>query len=251
MQPPTFADIYDRVVGPDFWDLWWPHFKALTARHGLTWNSVCDVACGTGEALHRLAAPEVRRYGTDQSPDMIRVATAKCPDAHLWVGPMQALQVPEPVDLLLCAYDSLNMLPTEQALKDTLAGFAAALSPGGHVVCDLATVTHLSEDWGTQEIHTTADDLETVWHTVWDPRRWELTVHLTVTVPRPDQGVWLVTERVVERGFPKALVDRAIERAGLTTLDVSDLMSGRPGSDGGRRLVYLLRKPSGVQFSDA
>jgi len=243
----TFADIYDQVVGADFWDSWWPAFERLKRDHDLHFKTVCDVACGTGETLQRLAAQGHAGCGCDLSADMIRVARAKCAEypVSLWVADMAAFTVPQPVDLVLCCYDALNMLPSEAALGQTFSRFHAALKPGGHVICDLATRRHLAEDWGSGEIQAEVGHLDTVWHTVWNRRAATCTVHLTVTVPDEEGGgVRLVTHRVVERAFSQTAIEAAIEAAGLTVVTVRDLPSWAPGSDDGGRLVYLLRRPA-------
>ncbi|MFQ5508733.1 MAG: class I SAM-dependent methyltransferase [Leptospirillia bacterium] len=245
MSAPTFADIYDPVVGSDFQDLWWAAFERAMTEHDIRFGSVCDVACGTGETLSKLARMGVRAHGIDSSADMIRVATAKCEGrgATFQVGSMQDLALTQPVDLLLCAYDSLNMLASEDALFHTLRRFYDVLTPGGHVICDLATVRHLAEDWGSGEIRTRAGDIDNVWHTVWDADARRLTVHLTAAVPNGAGGRHHVNVRVMEHGFIKARIDDAIAAAGLTVLAVHDMIPWTPGDDDADRLFYILKRP--------
>ncbi|MBI5137236.1 MAG: class I SAM-dependent methyltransferase [Nitrospirae bacterium] len=244
MTRPTFADIYDRVIGPDFWELWWPAFERAVAAHHIRFSTVADVACGTGETALRLAMRGIRVFASDISGDMLRVARAKCAGHTVTLSEqaMETLAVPEPVDLLLCCYDSLNMVESPQALVTTLRAFHAAIRPGGHVICDLATRRHLARDWGTGEIHAVTGDIDTVWHTAWNARAGRSTIHLTATVPHAG-GVALVTCRVREWGFTKAVVDDAIRQAGFIALDVRDMIPWTPGSDAAQRLFYVLRRP--------
>jgi len=240
--PPTFADIYDAAVGRDFWGHWWRAFERVAADHGLVFASVADVACGTGEMAARFARRGLTVYGTDLSPDMIRVAAAKCEGtgAHLSVQPMQALKVPEPVDLVVCAYDALNHLESLEDLAATFRGFAAALNPGGHVVCDFATVRHLARDWGTGTFRNVRGGMESIWQTVWYPDTRKATIQLTVRVGRRQGGPARVTTRVVEYGFTKAEIERAMRAAGLKPLEVRDMIPWTPGSERSERLFYLL-----------
>ncbi len=242
---PRFADIYDRVVGPDFWSLWWPAFERTLAAHNVSFQSVADVACGTAETALRLAREGYTVYGTDISDEMIQVAKQKCAgtDVHLSVQDMTALDLPEPVDLLLCCYDSLNMVANPDALRACFAGFFAALAPGGNVICDLATRRHLEEDWGSGEIHVTVGNIDTVWHTLWDSDNAVSTIHLTATVPEGPDGLSVVTCRVIENGFPKQVIDQSILDAGFLICDVRDMIPWTPGTEDGQRLFYLLRKP--------
>ncbi len=248
MTAPVFADIYDRVIGPDFWEYWWPAFDQICRDHDVTFDTVADVACGTGEIALRLARSGHTVFGTDLCDDMIRVARAKCAGAGVTLlrQEMTALTLPRPVDLLLCCYDSLNMLPDADALAACFAGFFRALTPGGHVICDLATLRHLEQDWGSNEFHAPVGKIDTIWHTVWNARTTTSTIHMTATVPPeagggPDGSV--VTCRVIERGYPKAVIDQAIRRAGFTICEVRDMIPWTPGTDDGQRLFYLLQKP--------
>lgn len=243
---PTFADIYDPVVGRDFWGLWWRAFDRCVSAHGLRFGTVCEVACGTGEIALRFASQGHEVTGVDISPDMIRVAREKCRGSgvRLEVQAMETLALEAPVDLIVCCYDALNRLPTRAALEGTLARFRAALTPGGHVVCDLATLRHLERDWGTGVRRAVHGALESIWHTVWDPEARCLTVHLTAMVPGPDGESLPVTERVSEYGHAKADIEAAVVGAGLEVVDVRDMIRWTRGDESGERLFYVLRAPT-------
>jgi SAM-dependent methyltransferase len=242
--PPTFADIYDAVVGRDFWSHWWRAFERAAADHGVRYASVCEVACGTAEIARRFARQGHRVTGVDISEDMIRVARAKCgAEVDLRVGAMERLTLERPVDLIVCCYDSLNRLATPEDLAATLGRFAASLSPGGHVVCDLATRHHLERDWGTGVVRSVNGGIESIWQTVWHPREARLTVHVTAFVPGPDGETIAVTERAEEYAHAKGAVEAAVANAGLTVLEVRDMLPWDPGTEAGERLFYLLRAP--------
>jgi SAM-dependent methyltransferase len=241
---PTFADIYDAVVGRDFWGHWWHAFEQVVADHGVAFASVCDVACGTGEMARRFARRGLTVYGVDNDPDMLRVARDKCigTDVRFLLQPMQELALPEPVDLVVCCYDALNHLEGLRDLEATFRGFAAALTPGGHAVCDLATVHHLARDWGTGTFRAVTGGMESLWQTVWEPEARRAAIHLTVMVPRRDGKPVRVTRHVVEYGYPKAHIEAAMGRAGLTVVEVRDMIPWTPGSEASERLFYLLRR---------
>jgi predicted TPR repeat methyltransferase len=244
--PPTFADVYDAVVGRDFWSHWWRAFERLEKVHGLTYRSVCDVACGTAEIARRFALRGLDVTGVDLSEDMIRVARAKClgTTVELRVQAMERLAVARPVDLIVCCYDSLNRLASPELMETTLGRFATALAPGGHVVCDLATRRHLERDWGTGVVRAVTGGIESVWQTVWHPDRGCLDVHVTAFVPGPDGRPVPVTERAREYAHAKDAVEAAVARVGLRVLDVRDMLPWEPGSEAGERLFYLLEAPA-------
>jgi len=242
----TFADVYDAVVGRDFWSHWWRAFERVAAEHGVEYASVCEVACGTAEIARRFARKGHAVTGVDLSEDMIRVATAKCQGTgvRLQLQAMETLTLEKPVDLIVCCYDSLNRLATPALLETTFARFAAALSPGGHVVCDFATRRHLERDWGTGVVRAMTGGVESIWQTVWHPGEGCLAVHVTAFVPGPDGHTVPVTERVREYAHSKDHIDAAVARAGLEVLEVRDMLSWAPGDEAGERLFYLLRAPA-------
>jgi len=155
------------------------------------------------------------------------------------------------VDLIVCAYDSLNALPSAELLAATLLGFARHLNPGGHVVCDMITRRHLSEVWGDGEFHAPAGEMDSIWHTAWDPALERLSVHLTVRV---DDGptAHRVSHRVEEYAYSQPVVEQAIHGAGLEVVEVRDLIpwtpAAPPDGENADRWFYLLRHartPSG------
>jgi len=243
--PPTFADVYDAVVGRDFWSHWWRAFERLEREHGLRYARVCEVACGTAEIAHRFARRGSEVSGVDISEDMIRVARAKCgTDVALSVQAMEEMTLERPVDLIVCCYDSLNRLAGRGALEATFGRFAAALAPGGHVVCDLATRHHLERDWGTGVVRALSGGIESIWQTVWHPDPARLVVHVTAFVPGRDGEPIPVTERVEEYAHAQDAIEAAVAGAGLEVVEVRDMLSWEPGSEAGERLFYLLRAPA-------
>lgn len=245
--PPDFADLYDQVVGEGFHGYWWTGFERLVDTYQITFDSVCDVACGTGETVRRMAERGVARlYGSDISTGMIRVAQAKCAEtgATFTVQPMQQLTTPAPVDLIVCAYDSLNRLECLDDLAQTFQRFHDALTPGGHVVCDLATLNHLENDWGSGVIHVADEAVGSVWRTRWDAGKQTLSVDLTLSTINRSGGVRQVTEQVVIHGYRQVDIERAIAQAGLTLLEVRDLIPWTAGTERGARLFYLLQRPA-------
>jgi SAM-dependent methyltransferase len=94
-----------------------------------------DVACGTGVHLSLLRS-HFAVEGVDADPDMIAIARGRLPSVPLYVERMQALQVREPFDVLICLFDSIGYVADLAELHATLARFAAAIRPGGMVVVE-------------------------------------------------------------------------------------------------------------------
>ena len=99
-------------------------------------GSVADFACGTGRVLefldHRFPAP----IGIDISPDMLKLAHTRCPQARLILGDVTTAPglAPGPFDLITAFRFFLN---AEAPLRrEVLACMRASLRPGGLVVAN-------------------------------------------------------------------------------------------------------------------
>ena len=97
---------------------------------------VLDVACGTGTHAQHLTTAGFTVDGVDLGPAFVEIARRKCPAGMFCVGDMTALALDERYDVVLCLFSSIGYVQTVPRLQQTLACFAAHLSPGGVVIVD-------------------------------------------------------------------------------------------------------------------
>ncbi|MFG1944748.1 class I SAM-dependent methyltransferase [Nonomuraea sp. NPDC048826] len=98
---------------------------------GLPVGDALDAACGTGRLAAYLAGRGHRVRGVDSSPDMLKHAGRRVPQAEFLLGDLSCLPVPdESVGLVVCSL-ALTHVP---ALDPVLAEFARVVRPGGQVV---------------------------------------------------------------------------------------------------------------------
>ncbi len=237
-----FASLYDAVLGNHFLSSVRYNFERLVWRYGLRFNSAADVACGTGifaRYLCQLQLPAV--YGVDRSPAMLRVALAKNRgnQARFFCQEFATLQLPRPVELITCNFDSLNYLLTTDDLRHAFRRFQANLLPGGHVIFDMVTDR---PSWQgsrpfTERIIRPNFQFERKWH--WDAASCRQTAVIAITRNGRSQQ-----EIHVQRGYPVAMVVQLLQQAGLTPLGAHDFQTlGRPQSSS-PRVVYVARKRS-------
>jgi SAM-dependent methyltransferase len=104
-------------------------------------ESVCDLACGTGETALWFARRGLRTFAVDLSPGMVRITRRKVRAAGLPVRVIQAdmrdFRLPGPVDLITCEYDAVNHVPDREDLAAVARCVARALRPGGHFCFDV------------------------------------------------------------------------------------------------------------------
>lgn len=99
---------------------------------------VLEIGCGTGTTALRLALACARYRATDVSPRMLAIARDKLaaqpvPSLQFELADADAPMAPadEPVDVVL----AFNVLHLVDSLDGTLAACAAALRPGGLLIC--------------------------------------------------------------------------------------------------------------------
>ncbi len=98
-------------------------------------TSLIEAAGGTGLILAHLA-PNFRVSGFDRSPAMIEQARIRLPTAPLTVADMTTWAGDDRYDVIICVGSSIGYVRTEELLRQTLAGFARHLSPGGLILIE-------------------------------------------------------------------------------------------------------------------
>ena len=103
----SFADIYDTLMDDVDYDAWAAYYLALLERMGVAPRTLCDCACGTGSMSVRFAARGIRVTGVDCSAAMLAHAQEKARRFGVQTmfvkQDMCALNLPRPVDALVCA----------------------------------------------------------------------------------------------------------------------------------------------------
>ncbi|MFW9830799.1 MAG: class I SAM-dependent methyltransferase [Candidatus Thorarchaeota archaeon] len=104
---------------------------------------ILDLACGSGRHAIALAKQGFSVIGLDSSSAMINAAQQHAQDHHVVVkfhkGDMRNAQsiVQGPFDLILCFGNSLALLPSSQALQETLNGVHSLLGQKGMFVAQV------------------------------------------------------------------------------------------------------------------
>ncbi|HEY9687160.1 MAG TPA: class I SAM-dependent methyltransferase [Coleofasciculaceae cyanobacterium] len=114
-----------------------------------------DLACGTGTLALALAQEGYDVQGIDLSVNMLAQARRKQAEADpahalkliFREADMRYFQTEEPVDLVICHYDSLNHLSNETELRATFLQVPQALKPGGLFLFDLNTLENFRTFW--------------------------------------------------------------------------------------------------------
>jgi SAM-dependent methyltransferase len=114
----------------------------LFSRHaGRPLRSMLDIACGPGYHARLFARQGVVAYGLDLRPEMVQFAKdeaeAEGVAAHWFAADMRDFTLPQPVDLALNSYDSIDCLASGEELVDHFRTVARNLTPDGLYVFEL------------------------------------------------------------------------------------------------------------------
>jgi len=168
------AGVYDRLMGDVDYEAWAAYYHQLMLLHGCQAERVVDCACGTGSMTAALALRGFNMTGVDISEEMLALASDKMRalgiQAPMVCQDMRALDLPRPVDAIVCACDGVNYLTS---VEETRAFFGAAhrgLIPGGLLLFDISSRYKLElvlDDNVYGEDHF---DLCFLWQNAYDPR---------------------------------------------------------------------------------
>ena len=135
-----FAPFYDRIMGDRSEEV--DRIQSYLSRHLPAARSLLELGCGTGALLAGLAG-DLDVTGIDQSPQMLAVARATVPGAHLVRGDMTAFTLAARFDVVICMFDTLNHVPSFDGWLSLFSCVHEHLVPGGLFIFDVNTAGRL------------------------------------------------------------------------------------------------------------
>jgi SAM-dependent methyltransferase len=124
------ADVYDLFTAGRDYAQAANHLADAFARLRPGARTLLDIGCGTGRHLEHFGA----RYaaeGLDLSPDMLRVARARCGDIPLHAADLADFALGKRYDLITCLFGSLGFAQALPRLDTALQAMADHLEPTG------------------------------------------------------------------------------------------------------------------------
>lgn len=102
-------------------------------------KSILDIACGTGNLLAKLYDQKYNVIGIDITPEMIEIAKNKYPYIKFHIGDMCYVNLKTKVNLITCAFDSLNYIRDDNKIDKTFKNIYKHLHPDGFFLFDINT----------------------------------------------------------------------------------------------------------------
>lgn len=236
-----FAYIYDRLMHEDIdYDKWCDYIENLFTLHGVSPDTLCELACGTGNMTCRMEKRGYKITASDISSDMLTIASEKLDSTELVCSDMSKLVLPRKYDAFLCMIDGLNYVITPKAVMNTFINVKKHLNDGGVFVFDISSQYKLKNILGNETfIHSDYD----VFYS-WQNRfieKYNLSDMLLNFFVRNGNKYDRFEERHIQRGWNERELTKMLKKAGFSEISVyNELTFDRPSSKSAR-LVFVCK----------
>ncbi len=177
---------------------------------------VLDLCCGTGQLAHTLAERGYSVLGIDGSEGMLAFAQTNAPTARFLLADARHFEVQEPFDVVLCLFDSLNHLMTENDLAKAFDSTARALHPGGLFAFDLNMEVKYLQTW-SGEFSVIGDEEVAIVRTSVDPEAKRGMFDATLFYEQGDDRWSREEVHLMQTWYSEETVGRLLAKAGFET----------------------------------
>ncbi|MBD3370980.1 methyltransferase domain-containing protein [Candidatus Fermentibacteria bacterium] len=245
-----FAEVYRSGGYARFSERVTRVLPGFLAEHGLSANSVLDLACGEGTFLRGIATENNWAVGVDLSRRMLSLAQNA--EAQGNSSPLYAAAdmvsppfVPGSFDLVTCWFDSLNYVTSEEDLRSVFEEVNRLLIPGGAFVFDMNTVFALSVLWQREGVSIQRNDSEVLEIQMPSFDFDTVTAKLEILVMVREGNGWRrIDETHLERGYTPQEVIGLLKGAGFDVRGFwEDLEYLTPLHDESPRMWFLTIVP--------
>lgn len=217
-----FAGIYDLLMDDFDYPAWADYYMKLLAQAGVQPRSLCDCACGTGAMSLEFARRGMRVTGVDISREMLEPAAEKARQNGVQIQfvcqDMSRLQLPRPVDAIVCACDGVNYLTTDKRVKAFFEAAYAGLRPGGALAFDISSPHKLKNVLGNNFFGEERDEAAYIWQNTLEGD----IVHMDLTffIHEEEDLYRRVTETHRQRAHEPARLAELMREAGFDRIAV-------------------------------
>ncbi|MGH7450067.1 MAG: class I SAM-dependent DNA methyltransferase [bacterium] len=236
-----FYDHLMRHVNYPRWARYVIDLFALTGERAVA--SVLELACGTGKTLVELAKTGYNVFGVDYSFYMAQqAAEALAPFAknRVWRGDMQTLAVTEPVDAVICLYDSFNYCLEPKTARQTLDRVAHAVRRGGLFIFDICTERNCRRNFLNYYERDDYLEFSYVRRASFKPyRKMQINEFYITNEVAGGPGMY---ERHAQRIYSLREIEAMIDPEKWVMTGCFDGMSRRPGTEKSDRVHFVLKR---------
>jgi ubiquinone/menaquinone biosynthesis C-methylase UbiE len=220
-----FAYAYDVMMENVDYVGWADYVEKLFSLYNYRPKRLLNIACGTGSIDILLAQKGYEMSGIDLAFEMIALARKKAEQKgvhlNLWQQDMRQLTVSKPFDALLCLYDSINYMTTENDLKTVFIKASEALVPQGMFIFDVTTERNIVEHFHMRTFAENNRDFSYIWKNLYVYKEKLCKTVLTFFL-KEDDCYKKYDEYHVQKIFSADQVKNLLEEAGFKLLSSYD-----------------------------
>ena len=185
--------IYDTVNGDQYAPYASFAKKCFEKHSDIPVKEVLDLGCGTGGITALLADMGYDMVGVDISPEMLMCARENTygKDVLLLNQDMRSFELYGTVQGIICSFDTLNYLSSEEELVKTLSLCRLYMEKGGVMVCDINSLYRYEKVYGDNSFVYEVDEDMLVWQNAWDSKTEKCAFYLTMFAEE-EKEKWLL-----------------------------------------------------------
>jgi len=234
--------IYDIVNGAEY-----PSYaefvrKCFENESDIKVKEVLDLGCGTGGITALLADMGYDTVGVDISPEMLMCARENTAgkDVLLLNQDMRSFELYGTVQGIVCSFDTLNYLSSEEELTETLSLCRLYMEKGGVMVCDINSLYRYEKVYGTNSFVYEVDEDMLVWQNAWDGEKEKCAFYLTMFAE--EDGVYSrEDETTLQKYFSAEKFSSCARKAGFTQVFVYGEKDFSPQSETSEKMYIVLK----------
>lgn len=234
-----FAQIYDELMHSDIdYERWCDYIENLFTEHGCEPDSICELACGTGNMTAGLERRGYDMTGVDISPQMLAVAEEKLKNTELMCIDMSRFRPFKKYDAFLCMIDGLNYVIAPKAVENTFRRVHDNLNDGGVFIFDVSTEYKLKNILGNETFIYSEYDIFYSWQNEYH-EKYKLSDMLLNFFVREGKRYRRFEERHLQRGWTQEQLTLMLKKAGFTDINVYDELTHNAPNEKSARIVFV------------
>lgn len=236
-----FAYIYDRLMHDDIdYNAWCDYIENIFTSHNISPDSICELACGTGNITYGLHKRGYEILGVDISRDMIDIASRKVRNGNFVCSDMSKLTLRGKYDAFLCMIDGLNYVLFPKSVLNTFKIVKEHLSENGVFIFDISSRYKLKNIIGNETFIHSEYDVFYSWQNRY-LKKHNISDMLLNFFVRDRECYRRFEERHLQRGWSIEEMKKMLKAANFCNVEVYDELSFEPPKADSERIVFVCR----------
>ncbi len=206
---------------------------------------VLDLACGTGDISHLLAANGFEVIGLDASEEMLCLAQHKAEQKRVKVfytrQSMTSFTTGHEYEAVVSTFDSLNYLLTKADLTRAFESVARELCEGGVFLFDMNTEYKFKNIYADNSYVLESDGVFCAWENYYDEKSRKCDFYINIFAE--ENGLYRrYSEVQTQRMFTLDEIKASLKKAGLTFVSAESDFDGGTIDENTERYYFTVRK---------